>query len=155
MNRNLKQMRLDSDLTQLEISNRLGVSVPTVYKWEQGHSPIARKHWSKLASMLHVSMDDLEDGLVQTLLDACMEQGNTRALNNAIVSGLYSQSLLQDALTRFMGYPSKSVPAQFFSKKEMDLREEILRLREENLKLREQLLEIRERATNSHLDNIK
>ena len=144
MNRNLKQMRIDSGLTQLEISNRLSVSVQTVNKWERGRAPIARKHWSNLAALLHVKMDVLETGLVQTLLDACMEQGNTKALNNAVVSGLYSRHLLQDAITRFMVYPSKLMPAQVVSKKEIDLREEILRLREENLKLREQLLEIRE-----------
>lgn len=155
MSRNLKQIRLDSGLTQLEISNRLGVSVQTIHQWERGRSTISRKHWSNLAALLHVKMDDLETGLVQTLLDACMEQGNTKALNNAIVSGLYSQKLLQDALTRFMVYPSKPAPTLAFSKKEMELREEILKLREENLKLREQLLEIRERAASSHLENIK
>lgn len=155
MNRNLKQMRIDSGLTQLDVSKRLGVSIQTIHQWERGRSTISRKHWSKLAALLKVNMDDLEAGFVQTLLDACMEQGNTKALNNAIVSGLYSQNLLQDALTRFMVYPSKPAQTSAFSPKEMELREEILRLREENLKLREQLLEIRERAANSHLDNIK
>ena len=155
MNRNLKQMRVDSGLTQLEICNRIGVSVQTVRQWERGRSSITRKHWPTLAALLHVNVDDLEAGLVQTLLDACMERGNTKALNNAIVSGLYSQKLLQEALTRFMVYSSKPAPAQVITKKEIDLREEILRLREENLKLREQLLEIRERTIKSHLGNIK
>ena len=153
MNRNFKQMRVDSGLTQLEISNRLGVSVQTVFKWERGRSPIARKHWPTLAALLHVNVDELEAGLVETLLDTCMERGDTKALNNAIVSGLYSRHLLQDAITRFMVYPSKKMPAQVVSKKEIDLREEILRLREENLKLREQLLEIREHNPKTHLDN--
>lgn len=89
MYKNLKTIRHDAGLKQTDISSRLSVSVPTVYKWEKGRAPVARKHWTELAELLRVSVDELEKALVQTLLDSCRERGNTEALKNAASSSRY------------------------------------------------------------------
>lgn len=114
MNKNLKTIRIDAGLKQTDICSRLNVSVPTVYKWERGRAPVARRHWSELAALLRVSMDELEKALVETLLDACRERGNIEALKNAVVAGVYRHDLLQDAFSRFgvgYQYPAEPRPA--------------------------------------------
>ena len=157
MYKNLKTIRHDAGLKQTDISSRLSVSVPTVYKWEKGRAPVARKHWSELAELLRVSVDELEEALVQTLLDSCRERGNTEALKNAASSGLYRPELLQDAFARLNVYaptiPPVPVPSSTASslteKERLDYEREIVRLREENVKLREELLKLRERLSPS------
>jgi transcriptional regulator with XRE-family HTH domain len=137
MGKNFKQLRADAHLRQKDISVKFGISVQTINKWERGRAPVARKHWPELAAMLHVSVDELEAALIQTLLDACMERGSTDMLKNAKISGVYRSELVRDAFTRFSTYPAPSTQAA-----PLELREEILRLREENLKLRERIFEL-------------
>lgn len=144
MKRNFKQLRVDAKLRQIDIGNRVGVTVQSVNRWERGRSPIARKYWIELANMFNVSLNELESALVQTLLDACMERGNTDALKNAVVSGLYRPELLQEAFARFKTYPAPTQPTS--NEQTTELREQILKLREENLKLRETIIELRERC---------
>lgn len=138
MGKNFKQLRADAHLRQKDISVKFGISVQTINKWERGRAPVARKHWPELAAMLHVSVDELEAALIQTLLDACMERGSTDMLKNAKISGVYRSELVRDAFTRFSTYPAPSPHGM----NELELREEILRLREENLKLRERIFEL-------------
>ena len=153
--RNFKQARTDAELTQVEIGRRLGVTVQTVYKWERGLAPVARRRWSALAAMFKISADELERCLVQTLLDSCMERGSMDALKNAVVSGVYRTELLQDAFSRYNVYPPTAAPppvappSSLTEKEKLDYEREIVRLREENVKLREELLKLRERLSPS------
>lgn len=157
MYKNLKTIRHDAGLKQTDISSRLNVSVPTVYKWEKGRAPVARKHWTNLAELLRVSVEELEKALVQTLLDSCRERGNTEALKNAASSGLYRPELLQDAFSRLNVYaPTVPVPVSSSpslpEKEKLEYEREIVRLREENVKLREEILRLREALAASNPD---
>lgn len=157
MKTNLKTARVNCNLTQVEVAKRLYVSAQSVYLWEQGRQCVARKHWPRLASLLHLSESELESVLVETLLDACIAKGDARPLLNAQTSRLYDSSMIADALARFSSvsrFPVErhpSTPASVGTR-ELELREEILRLREENVKLREEILRLREALAASNPD---
>ena len=101
MRRNLKQARTDTKLSQSDISSMLGVSVQAVYLWEQGRSNVARKHWSKLASLLHVSESELEEILIQTILDECITANDSSMIVSALKSKMFRNELLLDAMAKF------------------------------------------------------
>ena len=145
--RNFKQMRIDAGLKQTDVAHELNLTVQTIFSWERGRAPVARRHWSTLASLFRVSVEEMEAALVQTLLESCIEKGSTDALKNAVVSGLYRPELLQDAFARFNAPPPTPDKTR-----EIELREEILRLREENVKLREEILRLREALAASNPD---
>ena len=146
MNRNLKQLRHDAGLKQTDVAARLGLTTQTVFSWERGRAPVARKHWEKLAYTLSVKLDELERALVQTMLDVSLEKGNADALKNAVISGLYRPELLQEAFARFKMYPALPEPAAAPQSRDLEYREEILKLREEIVRLREENVVLRERA---------
>ena len=137
MENNLKQLRIRVKLTQQDVAAALKVSKQTVFKWEQGKSPLPPAHFEVLKNVLHVTADELERALIQTLLDAACEEGTDRVLLNARASRRYSVPLLNAALNRFHAGSAPSPQAA-----PLELREEILRLREENLKLRERIFEL-------------
>lgn len=115
MDRNLKSLRKSADLKQTDVASALHVSKQTVNKWEMGRAPVARKHWSVLASMLRVTEYELESVLVETLLAACIEKQDARPLLNAQTSRLYGAELIANALSRFGGaavYPNNPRPAK-------------------------------------------
>lgn len=115
MKTNLKSARVNCRLTQADIAGKLGISVQSVYLWEQGRTCVAKKHWPRLASLLHLSESELESALVETLLDACIAKQDARSLLNAQTSRLYDSELIADALARFGGasrYPSNPRPAE-------------------------------------------
>lgn len=115
MKTNLKIARVNCSLTQLDVANYLNVSVQSVYLWEQGRQSVVKKHWPRLASLLHLSESELESALVETLLDACIAKQDARPLLNAQTSRLYDSELIADALARFGGasrYPSNPRPAE-------------------------------------------
>jgi len=137
MEHNLKQLRIRVKLTQQDVAAALNVSKQTVFKWEQGKSPLPPAHFEVLKNVLHVTADELERALIQTLFDAACEEGTDRVLLNARASRRYSVPLLNAALNRFHAGSAPSPQAA-----PLELREEILRLREENLKLRERIFEL-------------
>lgn len=56
----IREARLQKGLTQQELGDMLGVSKPTVAKWESGMTiNIPRKHQAKLAEILGLSADYL------------------------------------------------------------------------------------------------
>lgn len=115
MKTNLKTARVNCNLTQVDVAKRLKVSAQSVYLWEQGRQCVAKKHWPRLASMLHLSESELESVLVETLLDACIAKQDARPLLNAQTSRLYNAELIADALARFGGsarYPVDPRPAE-------------------------------------------
>lgn len=115
MNTNLKKARSDAGITQAETAKKLGVTYQMVYQWEKGLAPVAKQHWPRLASLLHLSESELESVLVETLLDACIAKQDARLLLNAQTSRLYSAELIADALARFGGsarYPQNPSPAE-------------------------------------------
>ena len=101
MSINFKTARKNHGLTQGDIAATFGISIQTVYKWEMGRAPVARKHWPKLAAMLGMSTDELEAALVETMLDFCLASGDARPLVNAQTSRLYRPELLMEAFSRF------------------------------------------------------
>ena len=137
MENNLKQLRIRVKLTQQDVAAALKVSKQTVFKWEQGKAQVPQVHFEVLKNLLHVTADELERALIQTLLDAACEEGTDRVLLNARASRRYSVPLLNAALNRFHAGLAPSTQAA-----PLELREEILRLREENLKLRERIFEL-------------
>ena len=125
MKTNLKMERVNCRLTQLEVANHLNVSVQSVYLWEQGRQCVSKKHWPRLASLLHLSETELESALVETLLDACIAKQDARPLLNAQTSRLYNSELIADALSRFGGssrYPVSPRPAESSSVVEREMR---------------------------------
>lgn len=140
MENNLKQLRIRVKLTQQDVAAALNVSKQTVFKWEQGKSPLPPAHFEVLKNVLHVTADELERALIQTLFDAACEEGTDRVLLNARASRRYSVPLLNAALNRFHAGSAPSAPSTQAAP--LELREEILRLREENLKLRERIFEL-------------
>ena len=137
MENNLKQLRKRIKLSQQDVAAALKVSKQTVYKWEQGKAQVPQVHFEVLKNLLHVTADELERALIQTLLDAACEAGSDRVLLNARAARRYSVPLLNAALNRFHAGSAPSAQAA-----PLELREEILRLREENLKLRERIFEL-------------
>lgn len=103
MKNNLKSVRKSRNLTQGDIALIFKVSVQTVFKWEDGRAPVAKKHWKNLATVLNVSEDELEAILVQTLLDGCLSRNDSKSLINARASHLYSSELLLSAIAEFEG----------------------------------------------------
>lgn len=125
MKTNLKMERVNCRLTQLEVANHLNVSVQSVYLWEQGRQCVSKKHWPRLASLLHLSETELESALVETLLDACIAKQDARPLLNAQTSRLYNSELVADALSRFGGssrYPVSPRPAESQSASEREMK---------------------------------
>ena len=137
MENNLKQLRIRVKLTQQDVAAALKVSKQTVFKWEQGKAQVPQVHFEVLKNLLHVTADELERALIQTLFDAACEEGTDRVLLNARAARRYSVPLLNAALNRFHAGSAPSPQAA-----PLELREEILRLREENLKLRERIFEL-------------
>jgi transcriptional regulator with XRE-family HTH domain len=148
MKLNLKSARKSAGIKQTELADALKTSKQTVNKWEMGRAPVAKKHWTAHASLLNVSENELEQILVQTLLDGCLERGESRMLINAQTSRLYRPELLRDAFRKFNMYTQTPLlqPQPTSNEQTTELREQILKLREENLKLRETIIELRERC---------
>lgn len=145
MKTNMKIARIVAGVKQVDIARGLGVSKQTVNKWEMGRAPVARKHWSELASLLQMSESELEKALVQTLLDACLTMSDAKPLLNAQSSRQYDADAIANALASF--YAGSELKQAYTSNEQTtELREQILKLREENLKLRETIIELRERC---------
>ena len=94
MYRNFKTARSDAGITQADIAQKTGVTYQMVYQWEKGYAPIAKKHWSAIASLFHVSETELEEILIQTITDGCIEQGDMKMIFNAQKSRLYRSDLI-------------------------------------------------------------
>jgi DNA-binding XRE family transcriptional regulator len=98
MYRNFKTARADAGITQADIAHKTGVTYQMVHQWEKGYAPIAKKHWSTLATMFHVTESELEEILIQTISDGCIEQGDLKMIFNAQKSRLYRNDLIFYAL---------------------------------------------------------
>ena len=55
----LKAARVNADLTQLEVANRLHVSPTTVSAWESGQNDIKASDFKQLCDLYRVSMNDI------------------------------------------------------------------------------------------------
>lgn len=52
LGRRLKEVRIDRNDTQKEFACRIGISIPTLYKMEQGDPSVAIGHWVNALSVL-------------------------------------------------------------------------------------------------------
>ena len=60
-NISLAAARTRANVTQSDAARKMNVSVQTMWKWEKGIAPVARRHWARLASLLRVKEDELEE----------------------------------------------------------------------------------------------
>ena len=144
-NTTLKTARIAAGLSQPDVARNMGVTVQTVFKWEKGIAPVARDRWDRLASLLRLNQTEFEAALVQTLLDACIADGNARMLENARVSRLYNADLIASAFARFEGRakynpPQEDTTAELKARVEvLELQNKLLRLEKENAELKREL----------------
>ena len=61
----LRQYRVQADLTQTELAQRLGVRQSTVSQWENGISIPSAMRFVQLANVLDVPVSDLLESIVQ------------------------------------------------------------------------------------------
>lgn len=61
----LKKWRIQQDLTQLELSEILGVSVMAVSRWERGLNFPHRRQWSAIEERTGIPADKLVEGVAQ------------------------------------------------------------------------------------------
>ena len=61
---NLRHQRKKAGLTQIELAEKLGVSIATLRRWESGETAPTGTRIIELANMLHISPDEIinEDG---------------------------------------------------------------------------------------------
>jgi transcriptional regulator with XRE-family HTH domain len=57
--RKLKQFLLDSDMTQAQLAEQMGVSQPTVWEWVHGESRPTIDRLISLSKITGISIDDL------------------------------------------------------------------------------------------------
>jgi putative transcriptional regulator len=55
----IKELRLERDLTKVQLAKELGVNKRTILRWEQDMMCMSLKHALKLADFFEVSIDDL------------------------------------------------------------------------------------------------
>ena len=108
MKTNLKSARKSRGLTQGDIASSFNVSIQTVFKWEDGRAPVAKKHWAHLASVLCVTEEEIEEILMQTITEGSIERNDIRPILNAQRSKLYQSKLIWDALDQFYAHEAKT-----------------------------------------------
>ena len=54
----IKELRLERDLTKVQLAKELGVNKRTILRWEQDMMCMSLKHALKLAEFFEVSIDD-------------------------------------------------------------------------------------------------
>ncbi len=59
---NLRFHRKKSGLTQIELAEKLGVSIATLRRWESGETTPTGSRIIELANLLHISPDDIISG---------------------------------------------------------------------------------------------
>ena len=157
MKTNLISARKACALTQGDIARALHLAVTTVFKWERGIAPVARKHWKALASLLHVTEAGLEEILVQTLLDSCIAAKDSRALLNAQTSRLYRSDLILSAISEFNAggsvyqpnpRPAKEQPVDF-ERERLDFERKILERDKRIFELEKQVEELKREIAES------
>ena len=144
--RNFKQARIDTNLSQNEIANKLGVSLHAVYLWEQGRANVARRHWSRLASIFRVSEKALEEILIQTIIDACIASKDNKMLIKAHTSRLYSPELLMEAIERWQNMTENTTKTESpvdFERERLEFERAILERDKHIFELEKQVEELR------------
>jgi transcriptional regulator with XRE-family HTH domain len=65
----IKQFRLDKNMTQKELSKKLGIYQSYISRWENGDIPCKKKHFQKLSELLNIKKDLLlvSDETIQEL----------------------------------------------------------------------------------------
>lgn len=79
----LKAVRLQSGLTQKQVAQHIGVSVPTVSEWESGKKHPSAKNYRALADLYKVTVDYLMSE------DAAWDLAIEKARDDEIAETLY------------------------------------------------------------------
>ena len=74
----MKSARINARLTQAQLAELLGVSVPTVYLWEKGRSDIPAVKFKKFCELVGADMNDI---FLPCELILNQESGGTHADN--------------------------------------------------------------------------
>ena len=59
LNEKIKQLRIDNNITQRELAQKLGVSIPTLQKYEYGTLKIKSEIWIKMCDMFQIEITEL------------------------------------------------------------------------------------------------
>lgn len=94
----IRYYRIKRGLTQADLARKLGVSVNTVWDWEQGRKPSV-KHLHQLCQVLQIPQEWLE----LDLADPCNAKKIQFALLRRLNLSPETQQILEEAINQYYG----------------------------------------------------
>ena len=73
LNEKLKNLRIENKMTQRELANKLGISIPTLQKYEYGTLNIKNEIILSLCDIFNISVDDFLNEKRQNEMDILKE----------------------------------------------------------------------------------
>lgn len=122
----LKELRLENQLTQKELADKLKVSQNAIFNWEKGNRKPSKEMIEKIAFLFHVSPAYLmgwdsgititsKDGIKHTLdlhtfipNDKLSLEEDRRIASDALIEQM-KQEILLNTLQEFMNYPENQI----------------------------------------------
>ena len=75
---NIRQLRKKAGLTQIELAEKLGVSIATLRRWEAGETSPNGTRMMELAELLEVSPDEIVASVENSARGQTMSAGNAK-----------------------------------------------------------------------------
>ena len=75
---NIRQLRKKAGFTQIELAEKLGVSIATLRRWEAGETAPNGTRIIELAGLLEVSPDEIVAGVENSAGEQTMSTGNAK-----------------------------------------------------------------------------
>ena len=80
---NIRQLRKKAGFTQIELAEKLGVSIATLRRWEAGETAPNGTRIIELAGLLEVSPDEIVAGVENSAGEQTMSTGNAKLTERA------------------------------------------------------------------------
>ena len=114
----IRYYRIKRGLTQADLARKLGVSVNTVWDWEQGRKPSV-KHLHQLCQVLQIPQEWLE----LDLADPCNAKKIQFALLRRLNLSPETQQILEEAINQYYGeeVPLPKIQAGMYKKQPANL----------------------------------
>ena len=80
---NIRQLRKKAGLTQIELAEKLGVSIATLRRWEAGETSPNGTRMMELAGLLEVSPDEIVAGSENSAGEQTMSTGNSKLIDRS------------------------------------------------------------------------
>lgn len=80
---NIRQLRKKAGLTQIELAEKLGVSIATLRRWEAGETSPNGTRMTELAELLEVSPDEIVAGSESSAGWQTMSAGNPKLMDRS------------------------------------------------------------------------